>query len=321
MYQNILITGGCGFIASNFINRYFYSNPNCRIVNIDAMYYCANENNVLPAIQVSSRYVFVKGNLCSEELVAHILKQYQIDCVVHFAAQSHVQNSFDNALLYTKDNVMGTHTLLHCVKDYGKIKRFIHVSTDEVYGESALDADETKKTEASVLCPTNPYAASKAGAELLAQAYHKSFGIPIIITRGNNVYGPNQYPEKVIPLFIQQLKSGQKLTIQGDGSNVRAFLHVYDVCDAFSLILEKGQVGEIYNVGSDENTEYSVAELAKVLVDMIYPGDDVAKWVSYIADRPFNDKRYYISNDKVKQLGWEIKVDFMEGLKRLVSPI
>jgi dTDP-glucose 4,6-dehydratase len=238
---------------------------------------------------------------------------------MHFAAQSHVQNSFENALLYTKDNVLGTHTLLHCVKEYGKIKRFIHVSTDEVYGESLLDEDESKKTESSVLCPTNPYAASKAGAELLAQSYLKSFHLPIIITRGNNVYGPNQYPEKVIPLFIKLLKEDKKLTIQGDGSNVRGFLHVNDVCSAFQLILEKGIVGEIYNIGSDEHHEYSVLELSKILIKLIKHTDNYEEWITFIEDRPFNDKRYYISNEKVKELGWNIHIDFMEGLTNLVN--
>jgi len=169
------------------------------------------------------------------------------------------------------------------------------------------------------LCPTNPYAASKAGAELLAQSYYKSFGLPIIITRGNNVYGPNQYPEKLIPLFIKQLNESKKVTIQGDGSNVRAFLHVNDVCDAFSLILEKGVVGEIYNIGSDEDSEYSVTEIAQMLIRMIKRTDDYARWTEYIADRPFNDKRYYISNNKVKELGWTISVDFIEGLDELVK--
>jgi dTDP-glucose 4,6-dehydratase len=248
------------------------------------------------------------------------MRVYNIDCVIHFAAQSHVQNSFDNALLYTMDNVVGTHTLLHCVKEYGKILRFIHVSTDEVYGESLLDAStDMKKTEASVLCPTNPYAASKAGAELLAQSYYKSFGLPIIITRGNNVYGPNQYPEKLIPLFIKQLNEGNKVTIQGDGSNVRAFLHVNDVCDAFSLILEKGAVGEIYNIGSDEDSEYSVTEIAETLIRKIKSTNEYERWIEYIADRPFNDKRYYISNTKVKELGWKISLDFNEGLDALVN--
>ena len=319
MFKSILITGGCGFIASNFINKYFHNNLNCNIVNIDAMYYCANINNINKEIRDSNRYKFIKGNICNEELVSEILQNYKIDCIIHFAAQSHVQNSFDNALLYTKDNVLGTHTLLHCVKEYGKINRFIHVSTDEVYGESLLDNDEIKKTESSILCPTNPYAASKAGAELIAQSYYKSFNLPIIITRGNNVYGPNQYPEKVIPLFIKQLKENKKLTIQGDGSNVRGFLHVNDVCNAFELILEKGVIGEIYNIGSNEDQEYSVSELSKILIKLIKNTENYDQWITYIEDRPFNDKRYYISNEKVKKLGWEIKVDFMKGLEDLLN--
>ena len=317
MYKNILITGGCGFIASNFINNYFYKNINCNIYNIDAMYYCADINNIKEEIRTSIRYKFIKGNICNSDLITEILQNYNIDYVIHFAAQSHVQNSFNNALLYTQDNVLGTHTLLHCIKEYNKIKRFIHVSTDEVYGESLLDDNETKKTESSILCPTNPYAASKAGAELLAQSYYKSFNLPIIITRGNNVYGPNQYPEKVIPLFIKLLKENKKITIQGDGSNVRGFLHVNDVCNAFELILEKGIVGEIYNIGSDENNEYSILGLAKILIKLIKNTDNYDEYISYIEDRPFNDKRYYISNEKVKNLGWEIKVDFMDGLKEL----
>jgi dTDP-glucose 4,6-dehydratase len=319
MFQNILITGGCGFIASNFINTYFYKNLDCNIVNIDAMYYCANINNIKEEIRNSKRYKFVKGNICNEDLVSEILQNYKIDCIVHFAAQSHVQNSFDNALLYTKDNVLGTHTLLHCVKEYGKVNRFIHVSTDEVYGESLLDDFEAKKTESSILCPTNPYAASKAGAELIAQSYYKSFNLPIIITRGNNVYGINQYPEKVIPLFIKQLNENKKLTIQGDGSNIRGFLHVNDVCNAFELILEKGVIGQIYNIGSNEDQEYSVSELSKILIKLIKNTENYDEWVTYIEDRPFNDKRYYISNEKVKKLGWQIKVDFMEGLKNLIG--
>ena len=318
MFQNILVTGGCGFIASNFINNYFYKNLNCNIVNIDAMYYCADINNIKEEIRENKRYKFIKGNICNSDLITEILQNYNIDCVIHFAAQSHVQNSFDNALLYTQDNVLGTHTLLHCIKEYNKIKRFIHVSTDEVYGESLLDDNETKKTESSILCPTNPYAASKAGAELIAQSYYKSFNLPIIITRGNNVYGPNQYPEKVIPLFIKLLKEDKKLTIQGNGSNVRGFLHVTDVCNAFELILEKGVIGEIYNIGSDEQYEYSILELAKILIKLIKNTNNYTDFITYIEDRPFNDKRYYISNEKVKKLGWQINVNFMDGLKKLI---
>ena len=314
--ERLLVTGGCGFIGSHFVNHYFYENSDCHIINIDAMYYCASQDNVLPEIRHSNRYTFIKGNLCSLDFVSHILEVYQITRVVHFAAQSHVQNSFSDSLQYTNDNVLGTHTLLEACRRYsGGIQKFIHISTDEVYGESML-SDSDKKTEESVLCPTNPYAATKAAAELIAQSYYHSFKMPILITRGNNVYGPNQYPEKLIPKFIQQLKAGQNVTIQGDGTNVRAFLHVKDVCRALTLVLEKGEVGEIYNIGSDEDSEYSVLEIARMLIGMVFPElEDVDKKITYVEDRPFNDKRYYISNDKVKKLGWEIEVDFMEGLR------
>jgi len=319
--MKLLVTGCCGFIGSNFVNLYFNQNKNVEIVNLDAMYYCASPLNIDEKVRNSERYNLVKGNLCSFDLIANILEIYKIDIVIHFAAQSHVQNSFDNALQYTHDNVVGTHTLLEACRKYGKIKKFIHISTDEVYGESMLSENEEKKHEGSVLCPTNPYAATKAAAELIAKSYYHSFKMPIIITRGNNVYGPNQYPEKLIPRFIEQLNSGKKVTIQGDGSNVRAFLHVNDVCSALKLILEKGEIGEIYNIGSDDNQEYTVTQVAHILIEKITGTNDYDKWISYIEDRPFNDKRYYISNQKVKNLGWEIKTDFNTGIDNLISKI
>jgi dTDP-glucose 4,6-dehydratase/UDP-glucose 4,6-dehydratase len=318
MVKNLLITGGCGFIGSNFINYYFNKNNSVNIINLDAMYYCANELNIDETIRKSNRYHLIQGNLCSIDLLNHILSIYKIDTVIHFAAQSHVQNSFDDALKYTYDNIVGTHTLLEASRKYGKIERFIHISTDEVYGESMLSTDEEKKNEQSILCPTNPYAATKAGAELIANSYRYSFKMPIIITRGNNVYGSNQYPEKLIPRFIQLLKENKKLTIQGDGSNVRAFLHALDVAKALELVLEKGILGEIYNIGSDEDKEYTVLEIAKILVKLMKDSDDYTEYIEYVEDRPFNDKRYYISNEKVKDLGWTIDKDFIEGLKELI---
>lgn len=317
--MNLLVTGCCGFIGSNFVNFYFKENPNVKIVNLDALYYCASEDNIEENIRESDRYRIIKGNLCSFDLISNILEIYNIDTVIHFAAQSHVQNSFDNALQYTHDNVVGTHTLLESCRKYGKIKRFIHISTDEVYGESMLLENEEKKHEGSVLCPTNPYAATKAAAELIAKSYYHSFKMPIIITRGNNVYGPNQYPEKLIPRFIQQLFNCEKVTIQGDGSNVRAFLHVNDVCTALKLILEKGQIGEIYNIGSDDHHEYTVTEIAHILIEKIKKTKDYDKWITHIEDRPFNDKRYYISNQKVKDLGWSIDIDFDKGIDELIK--
>ena len=318
----LFVTGGAGFIGSNFINVLFQHYQHVKVINFDALYYCANEKqNVKAAIRTNKeRYRFIHGNLQSLDLLNYIFQTLPITHIVHFAAQSHVQNSFTDAIQYTEDNILGTHNLLEAVRLHCPgLQKFIHVSTDEVYGESMLAADEQHKTEQTVLCPTNPYAATKAGAELLAQAYNHSFKMPIIITRGNNVYGLNQYPEKVIPRFIEQLKKGEKVTIQGDGSCVRAFLHAEDTADAFLKILEKGQVGEIYNIGCDEGMEYSILDVAKILIKKIkgVGEDECEQWISFIKDRPFNDQRYYISNQKLKELGWNIKIDFLKGIDAL----
>ena len=314
----LLVTGGCGFIGSNFVNLILENYRKITVVNFDAMYYCANETNVLEKWRKSKRYIFVKGNLCSMDLVRHVFETHKPTHVVHFAAQSHVQTSFTDSLQYTQDNIVGTHTLLEISRLYGKLKKFIHVSTDEVYGESMIDVNEKHKTEHSILCPTNPYAATKAGAELIAQSYNHSFNMPIVITRGNNVYGPNQYPEKVIPRFIEQLKDSRPVTIQGNGTCVRAFLHAYDTATAFQTILEKGKIGEIYNIGCDEGMEFSIMQVAKILIKLIHKTDNYTKWITFIEDRPFNDQRYYISNQKLKDLGWNITISFNEGIKMLI---
>ena len=314
----LLVTGGSGFIGSNFINLIMERFDRIKVINFDAMYYCANEKNVDLKWRKNPRYTFVKGNLCSMDLVRHVIETYKPTHIIHFAAQSHVQNSFSDALQYTQDNIVGTHTLLEATRLYGKIQKFIHVSTDEVYGESMLDMGEKHKTEHSILCPTNPYAATKAGAEFIAQSYNHSFKMPIIITRGNNVYGPNQYPEKVVPRFIEQLKNGDPVTIQGDGSCVRAFLHSHDTATAFQCILEKGKIGEIYNIGCDEGMEFSIMDVAKILIGRIHDTEEYDKWITYIEDRPFNDQRYYISNQKLKDLGWDITIGFEEGINLLV---
>jgi len=319
--MNLLITGGCGFIGSNFINHYFsnnYYNIN-KLINIDAMYYCADENNVLESITIHKKYKLIKGNLCNAEMVKNVLHEYNITHIIHFAAQSHVQNSFEDSIKFTQDNVIGTHVLLECSRKYGKIQKFIHVSTDEVYGESMNSIDEQHKTEHSILCPTNPYAATKAAAELIAQSYNHSYKMPIIITRGNNVYGPKQYAEKLIPKFIMLLNEDKKVTIQGNGSSVRAFLHISDTVKAFECILKSGKIGEIYNIGCDEGMEYSVLEIAKILIKKIKNTENYDEWIEYIEDRPFNDMRYYISNQKIKDLGWSIHVDLMDGLNELIK--
>ena len=314
--KNILVTGGCGFIGSNFINYLLTKYPEYSVVNLDAMYYCANEKNILPEIINGSNYTFIKGNLRSADLVNFILKEYSITEVVHFAAQSHVQNSFDDSITYTYDNILGTHILLECCKKYS-VKKIIHVSTDEVYGESLND---DMKHEGSILFPTNPYAATKAGAELIAMSYIKSYNLPIVITRGNNVYGPNQYPEKLIPRFIKQLKNNEQVTIQGDGTARRSFLHVDDTCSAFDIILHSGIIGEIYNIGTNPGeSEYSILEIAEMLIKQIKKTDSWQSYVKFIADRPFNDSRYFISNQKLKDLGWEIKIKFDDGILKLIN--
>jgi UDP-glucose 4,6-dehydratase len=312
--MNLLVTGGCGFIGSNFINYYFKKYPETNIINVDALYYCANENNVHEYIRKSEKYHFLNFNLCSSDFLQYVLEKYTITHVIHFAAQSHVQNSFNDSLQYTHDNVVGTHTLLECCKKRkGYIKKIIHVSTDEVYGESI---NNEQKHEESLLLPTNPYAATKSAAEMIVMSYIKSYNLPIIITRGNNVYGPNQYPEKLIPRFIQQLQSRQQVTIQGDGTAKRSFLHVDDTCSAFEIILEKGIIGEIYNIGTHD--EYTVMEIAQILVKYIKCTDAYQSYIRFIPDRPFNDSRYFISNEKLKDLGWEIKIDFLDGIKNLI---
>ena len=327
----LFITGGAGFIGSNFINNFkkmFYSNDDLetddiKIINFDALYYCADKNNIHPDIRSSSYYTFIQGNLQDYDLLKHIFESNKITHIIHFAAQSHVQNSFTDAIQYTKDNVLGTHNLLEVSRLYcPNLNKFIHVSTDEVYGESILEVNESCKTEHSILCPTNPYAASKAAAEMIVQSYIHSFNMPIIITRGNNVYGPLQYPEKVIPRFIHQLNQGKKVTIQGNGSCVRAFLYIEDTVNAFVKILQNGKIGEIYNIGCDEGMEYSILNVAKILIKKI-KGEDALyeEWIEYIEDRPFNDQRYYISNNKLKELGWNININFEEGINKLILHI
>jgi dTDP-glucose 4,6-dehydratase len=331
----ICVTGGAGFIGSHYINYVWHNYKHIRIINVDCLYYCASLFNIDACVREDvDRYKFRQINLADSTAVNDLnmmFKEFGVTHVVHFAAQSHVQNSFGESLQYTQDNVVGTHNLLEASRQYAKLQLFVHVSTDEVYGESMIDAaTDQHKTEQSILCPTNPYAATKAAAELIAQSYYHSFKLPLIITRGNNVYGPRQYPEKLIPRFIQLLRTDRKLTIQGDGSNLRSFIHVSDVCRAFDVIIKHGCIGEIYNIGSNAENEYSVLDVAKLLIKMV-KGVDVAlhastqnnaasdlEWIEYVEDRPFNDKRYYISNDKLKQLGWDIQTDFIIGLTELV---
>lgn len=304
--RRILVTGGCGFIGSNFINKHFEKYPDDFIVNIDRLDYCANETNVLS----HPNYTFVKGDINDAELVSLLLNKYRVDIVVHFAAQSHVDNSFEEwkSLDFTRDNVLGTHTLLECCRLYKKIHRFIHMSTDEVYGEVALDHTGCCP-ERSLLNPTNPYAATKAGAEMLVRSYNHSFCMPAIVVRCNNVYGPNQYPEKLIPKFTKLLRENKKCTIHGSGQTRRNFIHAYDVANAIDIIIERGKVGKIYNIGSTEN-EYSVLEIAELLVRKLKPGEPLEEWIEFIHDRYFNDFRYAIDSTELRNLGWKETIKF-----------
>jgi len=309
--KNILITGGAGFIASHVVLLLVKKYPHYKIVNYDKLDYCSSLLNI-EEIANAPNYKFVKGDIGSADLVNFILKQEKIDTIMHFAAQTHVDNSFGNSLAFTSTNVLGTHVLLEAAKA-NSIKRFIHVSTDEVYGEN----DGEDALEEKVLEPTNPYAATKAAAEFVVKSYHRSFNLPVIITRGNNVYGPHQYPEKLIPKFICLLHLGRKLTIHGDGSHKRTFVYVEDVARAFETILHKGSIGQIYNIGS--NIEKSNLEIGHKLLDLFGYGDKKNDHITFVEDRVFNDKRYAINSAKLKALGWETQMPFDEGLKRTID--
>jgi dTDP-glucose 4,6-dehydratase len=314
--RSIIVTGGCGFIGSNFVNYMVNKYPDYFICSLDIMYYSASINNIDLAVRNSKNFKHVDGNINDYNLVKLLIEDYNITDIVHFAAQSHVDNSFEDSLQYTEDNVKGTHTLLEVVRKYKPSIMFYHFSTDEVYGES--EHNEEPKNEMSLLCPTNPYAASKAAAEMLVNAYKHSYKLETIITRCNNVYGPNQYPEKLIPRFIKLLKSNEKCTIHGEGTSLRSFIHVHDVCTAMDTILHKGSINDTYNIGSDPDNELSVNDIAKLLINKLKPNESVEQWVCNVKDRPYNDKRYFITNDKLKLLGWKQLIKLEDGLNNLL---
>ena len=300
MFNNVLVTGGCGFIASNFLNIMKQRYPDTTFINIDKLDYCSNVENVNPGVAT-----FIKGNVGNKELVEHLIQKYSFDAVFHFAAQSHVDNSFENALSFTMDNTHATHVLIEACRRHIPNVEFIHFSTDEVYGESKTDVPFTEAE--GVLRPTNPYSASKAAAEMIVRSYIESFGMNIKIIRCNNVYGPNQYPEKLIPKFKRLLKEGKKCTIHGKNcANIkRAFMHVEDVVDAVETVWKKGTAGDIYNIASDD--ELTVIEVTHLIIEIILGTTEYDKWITYVEDRPFNDKRYFICADKLKSLGWRQK--------------
>jgi len=325
--KSVLLTGAAGFIASNVCILLVKTHPETLFVVLDKLDYCANMKNLDP-VKDAKNFKFVKGDILSTDLVNSLISLYRIDTIYHFAAQTHVDNSFGNSLTFTRNNVLGTHTLLECWRSHRKqIKRFIHVSTDEVYGENKEDkssvsgSGDSKVVEfdesKSMLLPTNPYAASKAAAELMVTSYMHSFNLPAIITRGNNVYGPRQYPEKLIPKFIFRLERKMKLCVHGKGSPLRSYVHVEDAAQAYMMILYRGKVGEIYNVGT--KAEITVLDVTKTIIREYGLAQEEEKWIEYVADRNFNDQRYFISTAKLEKLGWTPKIGFQEGIKRTVE--
>jgi dTDP-glucose 4,6-dehydratase/UDP-glucose 4,6-dehydratase len=319
--MSILITGGCGFIGSNYINYLlktglFNNNTFDYIINIDKLDYCSSENNVDNNDIPDNKYIFIKGSICDEELLRTIFNKYNVEYVLHFAAQTHVDNSFDNSINYTIDNILGTHQLIECCRLYGNIKKFIHMSTDEVYGELTINCEDS--VESSLLNPTNPYAATKAGAEFIIRSYYYSYNMPIVIIRCNNVYGARQYPEKIIPKFITLLKENNKLTIHGTGLTRRNFIYIDDVVNAINIIVTKGIVNNVYNIGSAD--EYNVVEIAATLLNYIKGSEEkLDDWIEYTKDRNFNDFRYAIDSSKLNNIGWKKTTNFNDGIKKTID--
>lgn len=313
--ERILITGAAGFIASHVAIRIVRRYPEYKVVVLDKLDYCSNLKNLLPAGN-NENFKFVKGDIGSADLVSFILATEGIDTVMHFAAQTHVDNSFGNSFEFTKNNIYGTHVLLESCRTAGKgqIRRFIHVSTDEVYGETDGDA-VVGNHEASQLLPTNPYAATKAGAEMLVMAYGRSYGLPVITTRGNNVYGPHQFPEKLIPKFLLLAMKRRRLPIHGDGTNVRSYLYCDDVAEAFDVVLHRGEVGHVYNIGTKK--ERTVMDVARDVCRLF--GLDADEAIEFVDNRPFNDQRYFLDDEKLKRLGWRERTSWEQGLRKTME--
>jgi dTDP-glucose 4,6-dehydratase len=310
--KNILVTGGAGFIGSNFIQHMLAIHPDYTMVNFDKLTYAGNLEN-LQSVEHHPRYRFVKGDICLKEDVEKAFKEYAIDSVVHFAAESHVDRSIMGPLQFVQTNIVGTNILLEVARGAG-IERFIHVSTDEVYGSLGPVG---KFTEATPYHPNSPYAASKASADHIVSAYFHTFGLPVIITNCSNNYGPYQFPEKLIPLMIANALNDKPLPVYGDGLNVRDWLHVKDHCIALDRILHKGIIGDKYNIGG--NNEKSNIEIVRIILRHLGKPESL---ISYVKDRTGHDRRYAIDATKIaSELGWRPSYTFDRGIKdtRLVS--
>ncbi|MCK4873844.1 MAG: dTDP-glucose 4,6-dehydratase [Phycisphaerales bacterium] len=297
--RHILVTGGAGFIGSNFIRLLFEHRPSWQVTNLDLLTYAGNLDN-LADVKDHPGYRFVRGDICDAVTVGPLMDA--ADMVVHFAAESHVDRSIEDSIPFIRTNVQGTQTLLDEARRAG-VERFLHVSTDEVYGQLPLDRPDLKFTEATPISPSSPYAASKAASDLLVAAAYHTFGLPCLTTRCSNNFGPYQFPEKVIPLFVERLLTGGRVPLYGDGKNVRDWLHVLDHAEAILTVLEKGTPGEAYNIGG--NNERNNLELTHTLIGIC--GRDESA-IEYVPDRLGHDLRYAIDASKIKrELGWEPK--------------
>jgi len=305
--KSLLITGGAGFIGSNFVHHVLDKYPDCRVVVYDTLTYAGNLDNLLDVAD-DPRYSFVRGDICDRELVGQAVREHEIDAIVNFAAETHVDRSILSAGSFIQTDVYGTHVLLEAVREFG-LRRMLHVSTDEVYGSVA----GASSLETDNLLPNSPYSASKAGGDLMCRAYHVTYGVPVVITRGSNNFGPYQYPEKVVPLFITNALDDKPVPLYGDGQNVRDWLYVLDHCEAIDLMLREGQDGEVYNVGADH--ELTNLELTQTILDLVGKPRSLMKFVE---DRPGHDRRYSLDSSKIRALGWRARHRFEEALEGTV---
>lgn len=310
MMKNLLITGGAGFIGSNFINYLLNKRDDVFIVNLDKLTYAGNLEN-LKAAEEYSNYKFVKGDITDHDLVDKVFDEYQIKHVFNFAAESHVDRSILGSEIFFKTNVIGTNVLLEASKRYG-IEKFVQISTDEVYG--SLGA-EGKFTELTPLAPNSPYSASKTSADLMALAFYHTYGVPVVVTRCSNNYGPYQFPEKLIPLMIINALNDKKLPVYGDGLNVRDWIYVLDHNIAVELVWEKGNIGEVYNIGADK--EMKNIDIVKLILNHLNKSEDL---IEYVKDRPGHDRRYAIDSSKIEnELGWQPGFLFEDAINNTID--
>ena len=318
--KNVLVTGGAGFIGSNFIQYILENRQDIKLlVNLDLLTYAGNLEN-LRAVEHNPRYCFIQGDIRNRSLVEELFQKYNFDTVVHFAAESHVDRSILEPEIFLTTNVVGTQTLLDAAKNHWKLDpkdkysrdyrpevKFLQISTDEVYGALGKTG---MFTETTPLSPNSPYSASKASADLIVRAYHETYGLPVNITRCSNNYGPYQFPEKLIPLMINNALEDKPLPVYGDGMQIRDWLHVKDHCSAISEVLKKGRIGEIYNVGG--NNERTNLEIVRLVLQTLGKPESL---ISYVQDRPGHDRRYAIDNTKItSQLGWSPAYTFEQGM-------